>query len=84
LSPHVIKWSPIEAASVCALFGLDGIADTDRAGSERDEPGAKPRLAVPPRVPGQSPDRLLEAFRSWISDEDGWFSILHGEILARA
>lgn len=26
---------------------------------------------------------ISEAFRSWISDEDGWFSILHGEILAR-
>jgi hypothetical protein len=27
---------------------------------------------------------ISEAFRSWISDEDGWFSILHGEALARA
>jgi hypothetical protein len=26
---------------------------------------------------------ISEAFRSWINDEDGWFSILYGEIPAR-
>jgi hypothetical protein len=26
---------------------------------------------------------ISEAFRSCVSDEDGWFSILHGEVLAR-
>ena len=44
--------SPIEEASVCALFGLDGVADTDRAGFEWDELGAEPGLVVPPSVPG--------------------------------
>jgi hypothetical protein len=29
-------------------------------------------------------ESISAAFRSWISDEDGWFSVLHGEILARA
>src|ERR1035438_5649518 len=27
---------------------------------------------------------ISEPFHSWTGDEDGWFSILHGEILARA
>ncbi len=26
---------------------------------------------------------ISDAFRAWISDEDGWFSVLHGEVLAR-
>ena len=36
-------------------------------------------MATPPELRA-----ISEAFRSWISDEDGWFSILHGEVLARA
>ncbi|MFE0156808.1 class I SAM-dependent methyltransferase [Nonomuraea sp. NPDC059007] len=28
--------------------------------------------------------RLSEGWRTWAADEDGWFSILHGELLARA
>jgi ubiquinone/menaquinone biosynthesis C-methylase UbiE len=35
-------------------------------------------MATPPEL-----QAISEAFRSWISDEDGWFSILHGEVLAR-
>jgi SAM-dependent methyltransferase len=27
---------------------------------------------------------ISEAFRSWIDDHDGWFSLLHGEVLAFA
>ena len=26
---------------------------------------------------------ISDAFRAWTSDEDGWFSLLHGELLAR-
>jgi hypothetical protein len=35
-------------------------------------------MATPPELRA-----ISEAFRSWISDEEGWFSILQGEILAR-
>lgn len=27
---------------------------------------------------------ISDAFRDWIGDEDGWFSVLHGELIARA
>ena len=29
-------------------------------------------------------DRMAEAWRTWAASDDGWFSVLHGEILARA
>ena len=29
-------------------------------------------------------DRMLEGWRTWTADDDGWFVIVHGEILCRA
>jgi SAM-dependent methyltransferase len=29
-------------------------------------------------------DRMAEAWRTWAASDDGWFSVLHGEVLARA
>ncbi|MEU5211555.1 class I SAM-dependent methyltransferase [Streptomyces sp. NPDC020742] len=32
---------------------------------------------------GQELDRIAQAWRTWGTDEDGWFAVLHGEILCR-
>src|ERR1035437_5355190 len=63
--PTSVGWSRHQsghrsrADSVVCALGLDGVAEGDRAGCMRDEPGAEPRLAVPAPVARQSPDQLL-------------------------
>jgi ubiquinone/menaquinone biosynthesis C-methylase UbiE len=36
-------------------------------------------MASPPQL-----QEISDAFRAWSTDEGGWFSVLHGEVLARA
>jgi hypothetical protein len=33
---------------------------------------------------GADLQRIAAAWRSWAAEPDGWFAILHGEIIARA
>lgn len=35
------------------------------------------------RLTGADLERISQAWRTWAADDDGWISILHGEILAR-
>ena len=36
------------------------------------------RLATKEKV-----DQTVEALKEWIEDEDGWFALLHGQMIAR-
>ena len=57
------------------------------------EPVGRPRRRVVPRRAGdrrwpcpapRTSNRIAAAWRTWASDPDAWFAVLHGEILARA
>jgi SAM-dependent methyltransferase len=44
----------------------------------------KSAIADQARALGEDVDAIAKAWRDWAAEEDGWFSVLHGEILARA
>ena len=65
-------------AAIATAPGAGGIAVVRLSGPES--------YAVAARVfhPANPNKNVLPAWRAWAAEPDGWFSVLHGEILCRA
>ena len=72
---------PASGASRLLPIASGGPTSGPTASSSRPSPSRRSAAA---HAKPEDLERIADAWRTWASDPDAWFAVLHGEILARA